>query len=308
MAMVFHSLVDDPMEWEQELHNQMPGLDYRVWPDAGNLDDIEIALVWKPPFGMLEELTNLKLILSLGAGVDHLLDYPGLPPVPIARLIDKYCSTAMTEYVLLQVMRFHRADHVFRTQQQRKEWTFHQPNIARDREIGIMGLGALGMEAAKTLVALGFNVRGWSRSRKTLEGVVSYCGNQELHEFLSATEILICMLALTPETNSILNSTTLSLLPRGASVVNVGRGDHLVEDDLVELLNSGHISAAALDCFRREPLDESSPFWNHPNVFITPHAATGTYAPSAAKHVVENIRRFYDGEPLLNQLDMSKGY
>ena len=308
MAMVFHSKVDDPNEWDRELKLLLPTLDFRVWPDVGNVEDIDIALVWRAPSGMLASLSGLELILSLGAGVDHLLEDPDLPDVPITRLIDAYCTSAMSEYVLLQVMRFHRDDVVYQEQQRQQEWTFHQAAIAANRRVGIMGLGSLGSEAAKMLTTVGFDVRGWSRHRKDIEGVRSYCGPDELYEFLNGSDILVCLLALTAETKSILNADTLAALPRGSYFINAARGDHLVEQDLLALLDSNHIAGAALDCFRSEPLDEASRFWNHPKVFITPHAATGTYAPAAAQHVAENVRRFYANQPLLNELDKKIGY
>ena len=308
MAMVFHSKVDDADEWDREMKALIPDLDYRVWPDVGNVEDIDIALVWQAPPGMLASLTGLKLILSLGAGVDHLLDDPDLPDVPITRLIDSYCTSAMSEYVLLQVMRFHRDDPLYQTQQRRAEYIFHQAAIASHRRVGIMGLGSLGGAAARMLAVTGFDVRGWSRRQKDIEGVQSFCGPEELDGFLGGCEILVCLLALTDETKSILNAETMGKLPPGACVVNAARGDHLVEEDLITLLDSGHLGGAALDCFLNEPLEETSPLWSHPKIFLTPHSATGTHAPSAARHVAENIRRFYAGEPLLNELDKTVGY
>ena len=171
-----------------------------------------------------------------------------------------------------------------------------------------MGLGSLGGAAAQMLALVGFEVRGWSQHRKDIEGVQSFCGPNELDEFLSGCEILVCLLALTDETKSILNAKTMAKLPPGACVINAARGDHLVEEDLITMLDSGHLGGAALDCFPNEPLKETSPLWSHPNIFLTPHSATGTHAPAAARHVAENIRRFYASEPLLNELDKTVGY
>ena len=309
MAFVFHSLVDDANEWRTELKALIPDLDYRVWPDVGNPTEIDIALIWKAPPGMLAQLPNVELLLSLGAGVDHFLTDPDLPEnVPITRLIDDFCATAMMEYVLLQVLRFHRNDPIYQNQQSNKEWIFHAPKIAADRTVGIMGLGALGSESAKTLKAVGFNVRSWTKHKRNIDGVESFSGINELPAFLSKTDILICLLALTEETSGVLNKHNLSRLPKGAYVINVARGDHLVEHDLLSLLDSGWLAGAALDCFTEEPLPDSNPIWSHPKIFLTPHASTGTNAPSAARHVAENIRRFYAKEPLLNELNRDTGY
>ena len=277
MVMVFHSKVDDPDEWDREMKALIPDLDYRVWPEVGNIEDIDIALVWRAPPGMLASLTGLKLILSLGAGVDHLLDDPDLPDVPITRLIDAYCTSAMSEYVLLQVMRFHRDDPLYQEQQRRREYTFHQAAIASYRRVGIMGLGSLGGAAAQMLSSIGFEVRGWSRHRKDIEGVQSFCGPDELDEFLSGCEILVCLLALTDETKSILNAETMRKLPAGACVVSAARGDHLVENDLITLLDSGHLAGAALDCFSERTARRDQPTVVTSQNF--PHPPLGNWHP-----------------------------
>ena len=256
----------------------------------------------------MKSLPNLKLLLSLGVGVDHLLDDPDLPDVPITRLLDDFANVAMSEYVLLQVLRFHRLDPLYQSQQRAGDWTFHPAKIAADTRVGLMGLGTLGAAAATKLNALGFSVSGWSKHRKQLPSIRSYCGSEELQPFLSSIDILVCLLALTDETRDIVNAETLSMLPKGAYVVNAARGDHLVESDLIAALDNGHIAGAALDCFKTEPLPADNPLWQHPKVFITPHGATGTNAPAAARHVTENMRRFYAGEPLLNELNRETGY
>ena len=308
MRLLFHSEVDDALEWDREMKLLTPDLDFRVWPDVGDESDIEIALVWDAPAGMLRSLPNLKLLLSLGVGVDHLLNDPDLPDVPITRLVDDFCSVAMSEYVLLQVLRFHRMDPVYQVQQRNADWTFHPSKVAADTRVGVMGLGTLGCAAAVKLDSLGFTVSGWSKHRKNVDGVRSYCGESELGDFLGATDILVCLLALTDETQGILNSETFALLPTGAHVINAARGGHLVEADLIAALDSGRLAGAALDCFETEPLPIHDRLWRHPKVFLTPHAATGTNAPAAARHVTENMRRFYASEPLLNELNRQNGY
>lgn len=310
MALVFYSSVpeDNPEDWSTELRRRLPNLDIRVWPDAGPLDDIDIALVFQAPPGMLSSFPNLGLVISLGAGVDHLLRLEDLPDVALARIVDDHLVETMREYVLLQVLRFHRLDHHYREQQRNKTWKPYLPRMAKQRRVGVMGLGALGAASAQTLAMNGFDVYGWSRSQKSIDNINCYAGNKELISFLRSAEILVCLLALTPETTGIINRQTLSLLPAQACLINGGRGGHVVEEDLLAALDTGHIAAAALDVFRTEPLPGDNPFWEHPRVFLTPHAATGTNAQSGAEHVAENIRRYYAGEQLVNTVDRTKGY
>lgn len=308
MVLLFHSEVDDPSEWSAELKKLLPSLEVRVYPEIGEAADIDIALVWKLPSGVLKSLPNLRLMISLGAGTDHLLSQPDLPDVPIVRLVDAHMSAAMTEYVLLQVLRFHRDDPLYQEQQRNVEWGAYLPTIGPQRRVGIMGLGTLGTVAAETLRVTGFRVSGWSRRPKEVDEIECYAGDSELDAFLERTDILVCLLALVPATSGILNGRTFAKLPRGSYVINCARGEHLVEEDLLAALDSGHIAGAALDVFRVEPLPGDHPFWRHPKVFVTPHAATCTNANSAARYVADIIRRHYEGRPLLNLVDCDQGY
>ncbi len=309
MALLFHSEVDDPEEWREELSRLVPSLDFRVWPEAGNPGDIDLALVWSAPPGVLAGLPNLKLILSLGVGADHVLEQADISPeIPVVRLVDAHCAASMTEFVLLNVLRFHRRDPVYVEQQRNRVWKAYPTRIAPECRVGIMGLGSLGVPAARALQAVGFPVAGWSRSAKSMEGIACSWGDDGLDPFLGSIDILVCLLALTPETRGILNARAFGAMPRGAYVINAARGGHLVEEDLLAALESGQIAGAALDTTRTEPLPADHPFWDHPGIVLTPHAATGTNAPSAARHVAENIRRFHAGEPLLNTVDRQSGY
>jgi len=267
-----------------------------------------VALVWKAPGEIWERLPNLKAILSLGVGVNHVLGQKDVPNVPVARLLDEHCTQAMAEYVLHQVLRFHRLDPDYAEQQRQRTWQFHPARIARDRCVGIMGLGELGQAAASMLLSVGFRLSGWSRTRKAIANVSCFAGDAELDAFLQTADIVVCLLALTAQTEGVLNARVFAALPRGAFIINCARGEHLAEDDLVMALDSGHLAGAALDVFRTEPLPDSHPFWLHPKIHITPHAATGTHAPSAARHVAENIRRLRAGESLLNVVDPAVGY
>jgi glyoxylate/hydroxypyruvate reductase len=309
MALLFRSTVDSAARWRAQLTKLRETLDIRVWPDIGDPEEIDYALVWRPEPGFLASLPSLKLILSLGAGVDHLLGDPQLPRhLPIVRLVDPHMTDAMSEYVVLQVLRLHRHDLDYRAQQQERVWRELDQKNAAARRVGILGFGALGRDAAKKLKGLGFDVAAWSRSEKSLAGVESYAGVDGLPRLLGRSEILVCLLPLTAETEGILNARNLALLPRGAALVNAARGAHLVEDDLFAALTSGQISGAVLDVFHDEPLPADHPFWNHPRVVVTPHVAAFTNPATAAPIILDNIRRFEEGRPLLNRIDPARGY
>ena len=309
MALLFRSTVDSSARWRAQLTRLTQELEVRVWPEIGNPAEIDYALVWRPEPGFLASLPNLKLILSLGAGVDHLLDDPQLPRhLPIVRLVDPHMTDAMSEYVVLQVLRLHRRDLDYRAQQGAGLWHELDQQNAVDRRVGILGLGELGQDAAKKLKALGFDVAGWSRSERTIAGVRCHAGAPGLPPLLGGSEILVCLLPLTAETEGILNARTLALLPKGAALVNAARGAHLVEEGLLAALASGQISAAVLDVFRQEPLPADHPFWHHPRIVVTPHVAAFTNPATAAPIILENIRRFEEGRPLLNRIDPARGY
>jgi len=309
MALLFRSTVDSAARWRAQLTRLTQELEVRVWPEIGNPAEIDYALVWRPEPGFLASLPNLKLILSLGAGVDHLLDDPQLPRhLPIVRLVDPHMTDAMSEYVVLQVLRLHRRDLDYCAQQEAGLWHEFDQQNAVDRRVGILGLGELGQDAAKKLKALGFDVAGWSRGERTIAGVRCHAGAPGLPPLLGRSEILVCLLPLTAETEGILNGRTLAQLPKGAALVNAARGAHLVEEDLLAALASGQISAAVLDVFRQEPLPADHPFWHHPRIVMTPHVAAFTNPATAAPIILDNIRRFEEGRPLLNRIDPARGY
>jgi glyoxylate/hydroxypyruvate reductase A len=310
MAVLFRSSsVDNAQRWREALAREMPDLAFRVWPEIGDPADIEFALVWRPQPGLLASLPNLRLIASLGAGVDHILADPDLPRhVPLVRLVDPYMTVAMSEYVLMQVLRLHRQEPDYAAQQRAGTWReLPQPN-ASERRVGMLGLGALGCDAALKLRALGFDVAGWSRSPKSVEGVASFQGADGLAPFLARSEILVCLLPLTPQTENILNRATFEHLPRGAALVNAARGRHLAEPDLIPALESGQLSWAVLDVFRDEPLPAGHPFWRHERILMTPHVAAATNPPTAAPIVAATFRRCREGRPLLNVVDYDAGY
>jgi glyoxylate/hydroxypyruvate reductase len=309
MALLFRSSVDSAARWRGELTRLTAELDIRLWPDIGDPAEIEYALVWRPEPGLLASLPNLKLILSLGAGVDHILCDPHLPGgVPIVRLVDPYLNDAMGEYVALQVLRLHRQDLDYLAQQRSGIWRELPQKNACDRPVGILGFGEIGQNAGRKLAALGFPVAGWGRRRRTVSGFQTYAGPEGLCQLLRRSEILVCLLPLTPDTEGILCARNFAALPPGASLVNVGRGGHLVEEDLIPALDRGQLSAAALDVFREEPLPPGHPFWRHPRILVTPHIAGITNPKTAAPIILDSIRRFEAGRPLLNEVDPAQGY
>ncbi|MEX2455216.1 MAG: glyoxylate/hydroxypyruvate reductase A [Rhodospirillaceae bacterium] len=309
MALLFYADGETRNDWSTALTAEIPGVELRFWPEIGDPADIDFALVWQPPRGLLASLPNLKAILSLGAGVEHILKDPELPSgVPIARLIDPGLRIGMVEFVLLEVLRYHRREPEYRAQAERREWKLLRQTLPQDRRIGILGLGHLGAACADEFVRLGFDVAGWSRSPKEIAGATCRHGEDGLFSLLERSDILVNLLPLTEETRDILDATTLGALPQGAVLINAARGAHLVEEDLLDALDRGHLSYATLDVCRTEPLPADHPFWNHPKVTIYPHAAAWTLPRAAAPVIADNIRRADTGEALFGQIDVRRGY
>jgi glyoxylate/hydroxypyruvate reductase A len=309
MVVVFYSDADDPGPWREALTQAIAELDFRVWPEAGNLEEIDYALVWRPPPGMLKQFPRLKAILSLGAGVDHIFLDPHLPRhLPVTRMVDAGLAAQMTEYALYAVLHFHRAMDRYAEQQRRGEWRMLAAVPAHERTVGVMGLGVLGADFARKAAALGFRVRGWSRSPKAIPGVESFHGEPGLDAFLAGTHILANFLPLTPQTGRILDARLFDRLPQGAYLINIARGAHVVEDDLLRALDSGRLAGAMLDVFVREPLPPGHPFWKHPRVVVTPHIAAQAIASLMVEQVVDNIRRIERGEVPTGLVDVERGY
>lgn len=309
MALLFLSKADNPVKWAAALKAEIPDLDLRVWPDTGDVDDIDAALVWNHPPGELRRYPRLKLILSLGAGVNHILDDPDLPEgVPIARLVDPGLTAGMVEYTMLAVLRYHRQLPDYERLQRAGKWQKLGIPDTATRRVGILGLGEIGGACAKAVASLGFPVAGWSRAAKSLPAVESFVGTERLEAFLGRTDILVCVLPLTPETRGILGARTLAALPRGAFVINIARGGHVVDAELIAALDSGHIAGATLDVFVPEPLPPEHPFWRHPKITLTPHVASLTNPRTAALPIAENLRRLRDGRPIRHLVDRASGY
>jgi glyoxylate/hydroxypyruvate reductase A len=299
----------DMQGWKKNLLAVDGALDVRVWPDTGNPDEILMVVAWNQPPGSLALFPNLRCVASLGAGVDHILSDPALPPgVAVTRVVDAQLNRMMAEYVCLAVLHHYRSFGRYEEHKRERKWVQEPVPPAEGYHVGIMGMGVIGRTVARALQALEFRVLGWARTPKSLPGVRVFAGKQELDEFLSLSNVLVCLLPLTPETKDILNRHTFSLLPRGAYVINVARGAHLVEEDLLEMIRSGHLSGACLDVFREEPLPPDHPFWQEPSIMITPHVASITRPESVASQIVENYRRLLAGKPLLHQVDPRRGY
>lgn len=309
MALLIYTKAHDPQVWAAEIKALAPDLDIRIHPHTGNPNEIEAALVAKPPPGLLKSFPNLKLIHAFGAGVDAILADPDLPRhVPLTRVIDDRLTVAMTEYVLLHVLRFHRQVDAMAANQRNRAWKWLPPVDASERVVGIMGMGTLGMAAAQKLSQFGFQLVSWSRGLKAVDGVTSFHGDEHLDSFLRLCNLVICLLPLTPETRGIINRRTLSLLPRGAYIINAARGGHVVEADLLHALDSEWLSGATLDVFDEEPLRDDHPFWTHPKVTVTPHNAADSIPAQVAPQIVDNIRRMQQGLPLLRLVDYTRGY
>jgi glyoxylate/hydroxypyruvate reductase A len=307
-AVVFYSQLDDPVAWGRALTRELPSLDFRVAPDVGDPADVRYVLAWKPPAGFFAAFPKLALVVNLGAGVDSLVGRNDLPDVPISRLSDRGMVQLMTSYALFSVIRHARDIPAFESAQRRGEWHYIHPRALGTFRVGVLGLGVLGAAAAEALARVGFDVRGWARSPKTIPGVRCVWGAEALDPFLAETDILLIMLPLTPETRGLMDARRLGLLPRGARLVNVARGGLVDEAALIAALRSGAIAEATLDVFAVEPLPAGHPFWSMSNVLITPHLASFTVPEDAARDVAESIRRVRSGGEPLHRIDPRRGY
>lgn len=296
--------------WREALLLQDNQLDIRIWPNIGNAADVDYLLVWRHPIGTLNQFPNLKAIHSLGAGVDHLfVDTELNPNIPIVRIADPFMAGDIVQYVVAYVLQHIKLIKLWELNQHKKFWANREPPFTLSHKtIGIMGIGYLGKKAAHILHELGLKVIGWSQSPKNMQGIKHYTGDAEFNDFLSQSDILICMLPLTDKTENILNQNTFAKLPRDAYIINIGRGKHVVDEDLTAALDSGQLSGACLDVFREEPLPANHPFWSHAKVTVTPHIASVTNPITAAPQVYDNYQRAMNNQALLNKVDIEKGY
>lgn len=294
--------------WQDLINRQLPEVQWHYWPAVENHENVDILVCWKPPRDYQQDYPNLKVIFSVGAGVDQLNMTTVPSKVKVVRMLDPSIQQEMAEYVQMSVLNIHRNTLAYQAMNQKSQWC-QLPHVkTADRTVGIMGLGNLGQATAKAVQSLGFRVTGWSNTAKKLEKVNCFYGQTQLTEFLQLTDILVCLLPLTAETKGLLDHTSMSLLPKGASIINVGRGQHLVVDDLIELLDTQHLEYAILDVFIKEPLADNDPLWQHPKVLVTPHIAAITQNDSAGQALVDNIQRYMQNKPMLGLVDRELGY
>ncbi|MDS1139919.1 glyoxylate/hydroxypyruvate reductase A [Pusillimonas sp. SM2304] len=299
----------EPQDWIVPLQRELPDVRIVNWDDNGPAVDAQLAVVWNPPETLFMRETRLKGVFNLGAGVDALLRLPGLrADLPIVRLEDAGMGVQMAEYVAHALLRASRGFEQYQTLQQQREWA-PLPDIQRAQwPVGVMGTGLMGARVAQTLAALEYPVAGWSRRGKDMPGVQRFASPAELPAFLARTRVLVNTLPLTPETRGILCRDTLQQLLPDAYIINVGRGEHLVEDDLLGMMASGHIKGATLDVFAQEPLPSDHPFWAHPGITVTPHVAAASLRDETISQIAAKIRGFLKGEALTGMVSRDLGY
>jgi glyoxylate/hydroxypyruvate reductase A len=307
-TLVFYSEFDSFTEWSALLAPHLPGVTICRAEEVQQADEVHYALVWKPPHGFFAPYRHLKLLVNLGAGVDSLVGRDDLPDIPIIRLSDPHMARMMASYVLFAVLRYARDIPAFERAQRDRRWHYLHPRSPESVRVGVLGLGELGAYAASELARQGFDVRGWSRSQKTLAGIACSSGMDALDDFLASSDILVVMLPLTPQTHGLLNAERLARLPQGAAFINVSRGAIVDQQALTLALRRGDIAEATLDVFDREPLPPDDALWGMDNVLITPHLASVAIPASAAPQVADNIHRITRGEPVLNQVFPQQGY
>ncbi|MCI2403183.1 MULTISPECIES: glyoxylate/hydroxypyruvate reductase GhrA [Serratia] len=313
MNIIYYHPLFNAQEWLTGIKQRLPQAEIREW-QRGDERPADYALVWRPPHEMLANRRDLKAVFALGAGVDAILDqerkHPGTLPagVPLLRLEDTGMAQQMQEYALSYVLRYFRRFDEYQALQQRQEWQPLEPHSLDDFTIGILGAGVLGQSVARKLTEFGFSVRCWSRSAKQIDGVQSFAGEAQRGAFLDGVKLLINLLPNTPETVGILNRELFAQLRPGAYLINIARGAHLVEADLLAALEQGQLAAATLDVFTREPLPQDHPFWRHPRVTITPHIAAITLPQQAMDQIAANIRALEAGHAPAGVVDRQRGY
>ena len=294
--------------WRETLAAQLPEVEVRVWPETGNLADIEYLAFMRPNFDLYPEFPRLKAMFSRSAGVEEFVKHPRLPKVPLGKIEPPGGDPMMTEYVVMHVLRFHRAMPAYQAAQANKEWLRTRIVRPEERRIGFLGFGMMAKAPALVLQSLGFPVSAWVRSPRASAEVPIFHGEGQLERFLGQTDIAVCLLPLTRETEGIFCARTFAMMPRGAMLVNVGRGGHVVAADLIAALDSGQLSYAALDALWPEPLPPGSPLWDHPKVTIMPHVARRPTVPQLVTQIAANIRNLQAGGGLLQPIDYALGY
>jgi len=306
MSFLIISPKKDPKAWVEALKAEAPDLDLEVYPQVKDPSKIEYVLSWRHPHGIYRDFKNLKVIASMGAGIDHIISDKEIPEhIRITRVVDAQLTKDMSVFVLSLILEHLRNLNEHHCSSEWKPKTYGRPE---NTQVGIMGMGVLGVGVAEKLIRNKFNVTGWSRTKKEILGVTTYHGDEQLQDFLEDSKILVNLLPLTSETKNILNKHLFEKLPEGAYVINVARGEHLIEDDLIEMINTGHLTGAALDVFRKEPLPAAHPFWKNKKIKVSPHIASITHPKSVVPQILENYERMKEGKELKNVVDREKEY
>jgi glyoxylate/hydroxypyruvate reductase len=309
MALLLSPLARQSTGWRERFQAEMPELELRIWPETGDRSEVEVVACAGLPAGEFATFPHLKLVIGLLAGSERLLSDPALSPeVPIIRVADPDGDSMMNEAALLHVLRHHRNLPAYQLAQQRSEWLSLPVLRPRERRVGVMGLGPIGLAVAKCLAEFGFQVAGWARRPRDLANVEVFAGSDRLAAFLARSENVVNLLPLTPQTEGILCRETFAQMPKGASVINLGRGGHIVDADLIAALDAEHLAAATLDVFTVEPLPKESPLWRHPRITITPHCARRIDALELVPRICAAIRRLRAGEPQQQVVDRTLGY
>jgi len=294
--------------WRAAVETALPQVKFECWPGVERAEEIRHVIAWTLPDEVIAALPNLEVLFSVGAGIDQ-LDLSRLPPsLRVVRMIEPGIIDTMADFVAMAVLALHRNLPFHLANQRAGVWEWRDVPPARERRVGIMGLGELGQAALGALAPHGFRLSGWSRSPRHIAGVECHAGDSGLGAFLAGAEILVCLLPLTDDTRGLLNAALFARLPRGAALINVARGGHLDQDDLLAALASGQLSAAFLDVCTPEPLPAGHPFWSHPAIILTPHVAGITRRDSAVRSLIANLRRELAGDPLEGGVDLSRGY
>lgn len=294
--------------WAELFAARAPDIDFHIWPSIGDPTKVRYLAAWQPPENIAETFPNLELVFSIGAGVDQ-FDLSQIPAhIPVVRMIEPGLVAGMVEYATLAVLAAHRDWLTYAVQQREERWKPMPVRTASTRRVGVLGMGTMGQAVLEKLRDFGFPCAGWSRTEHRLPGIECFAGEQGLGDFLARSDILVCLLPLTPETRGILSQKLFRQLPPGAVLINLGRGDHLNEDDLLDALDGDHLSAAMLDVCSIEPLPEGHPFWQHPRIMLTPHIASVTQPDTSAEAVLDNLRRHREGLPMVGLVDRVRGY
>ncbi len=309
MSVLLASTIGPPDRWISILENALPNETLRTDVDAEDLSDVEVALFAHRVPGLIPRLPELKLVIGLQAGVDSLIADPELPSdIPIVRASEPGGDRMIAEYVLLHVLRHHRNMPFFLENQRQRVWEKPDVPEARDCRVGLMGMGLIAVPCALVLQNIGFQVASWTRTPNSMDGIENFHGADSLEPFLARSNILINVLPMTEATEDILCSRTFAMLPEGACLINIGRGHHVVDEDLIAALDSGQLKAATLDVFRQEPLPIEHPFWAHPKITLMPHTARKIQPENIVPQIADNVRRFWSGEKLVLLVDRSAGY